>query len=487
VKIVIAGLGTETNAFAPQLTGVRCFEEGGVFHGDASERCMTYEGSVARLYRSLAAADGHNLIEGLFATAQPLGPTVQSVYERFRDSIVESVRTAAPEIVLLLLHGAMIATECEDCEGDLLARIRQVAPHAVIGVELDPHCHLTPLMLANSNVIILLKEYPHFDYEDRARELYGLCLRTVRREIEPVAAVFDCRMVGIYPTTTPVMAGLVQRLREAEQQPGILSASYVHGFPWGDTPEVGTKVLVVADRDAALAARTARTLGREFYRAREALLPRFPAIAESLDRLATLSGRVVMADTADNAGGGAPSDNTALLRAILERGLTEAAVGVFWDPVAAAFCGEAGTGARFTLRLGGKSGRASSSPLDLEVTVKGVREDHSQAGLGNSRQPLGLSAWVTTAGVDIVVASVRTQTFAPDAFEALGVDLWGKRLIVVKSTQHFQTRFKPFADHVIQVATPGALNMDFGAIPYRRKRDLQYFPRILNPLEAENL
>ena len=41
------------------------------------------------------------------------------------------------DIVLLALHGAMVAEGCDDCEGDLLIRIRELFPQVVIGVELD--------------------------------------------------------------------------------------------------------------------------------------------------------------------------------------------------------------------------------------------------------------------------------------------------------------------------------------------------------------
>ena len=82
----------------------------------------------------------------------------------------------------------------------------------------------------------------------------------------------------------------------------------------------------------------------------------------------------------------------------------------------------------------------------------------------------------------MVINSVRTQGFHPNLFTGLGIDLEPKRLVVVKSSQHFETGFSPIADLVLPVATPGTLQMDFAALDYRKKRDMDFFPRVADPL-----
>ncbi len=483
MRIFIASLFTETNTFAPWPTGMQAFTEAGLFRGNASEGSGPAN-LVARRWRQLADADGHVLVEGLFAAAQPSGPVVQSVYERLRDEILASM-TGEFDVVLLYLHGAMVAGDCDDCEGDLVDAIRaRTGGKTRIGAVLDPHCHISARFLQTTDVVILMKEYPHIDYVERAQELYVLCTAAANGRITPIVAHFDCRMIGFYPTTPEPMAGLLREMRRIEQRPGVLSASLIHGFPWGDTPETGSGVLVYADGDAELAARTATELGRLFYDRREALLPRMPDIETALDQAIATSGCVVIADTADNAGGGAPADNVSLLRAMLARRLKSSVFGCVWDPVAASICADAGIGARFPLRLGGKCGPSSGDPLDVIVQVRGVRESHDQAGLGNSRVALGLSVWLECDGIDVVVVSRRNQTFAPDAFSGLGIGLEGKRLLAVKSSQHFRTHFESMASLILPTATPGAIQMDFASIDYRKRDDFDFFPRVPDPLAA---
>jgi len=488
MRVFAAGLITETNTFAPWPTGLAGFSEEGPFHGDASTRGKdSMTGMLAALWHDLSRDAGFAFVESLFASAQPSGPAVRGVYEAFRDEILADLETKGPfDVVLLFLHGAMVSQACDDCEGDILARIREiVGPKAAIGAELDPHCHLTPLMIEKATAIVLMKEYPHTDYVERGRELFDICVGAARGTIKPVSRVFDCRMVGFYPTTTEPMRGLVDRMSAAEKRPKMLSVSFAHGFPWGDTPETGSKVLAISDGDAPLAELTAAEIGRAIYAERKALLPGFPRIDAALKIGAETNGCAVLADTADNAGGGAPSDNVALLKAMIEAKVERAVFGCVWDPVSVKVCAEAGVGATLPLRIGGKSGPASGEPLDVIATVRAFREAHDQMGLGPARSALGDSAWIEVAGIDVVLNSARSQVFAPDAFTGLGIELADKRIIALKSSWHFQAQFSKIADRIVAVATPGAIQMDFAGIDYKKKRDMDFFPRVADPLELD--
>jgi microcystin degradation protein MlrC len=485
MRVFAAGLITETNTFAPWPTGLRGFSEEGPFHGDATTRGQHSEmGVLAAGWRDMCRERGFEFVESLFANAQPSGRTVQSVYENFRDEILDDLKKKGPfDVVLLFLHGAMASQDCDDCEGDILSRVRAiVGPKVAIGAELDPHCHLTPQMIESATVIVLMKEYPHTDYLERGRELFDICVGAAEGRVKPTSHLFDCRMVGFYPTTNQPMRGIVDHMQEVEKRPKVLSVSFGHGFPWGDTPETGSKVLAIADGDPGLAKNVATEIGHEIYAAREQLLPRYPKIGESLAIARETNGCAVLADTADNAGGGAPSDNVSMLRAMLEAKVTDASFGCVWDPISVRTCMEAGVGATLPLRVGGKCGPASGDPLDIIATVKAFRAGHDQQGLGPARCAMGDAVWIETGGIDVVLMSTRTQTFAPDAFTGLGIDLRNKRVIVVKSSWHFQAMFGPIADRVVPVATPGAIQMDFAGIDYKKKRDQDFFPRVHDPL-----
>ena len=286
-------------------------------------------------------------------------------------------------------------------------------------------------------------------------------------------------MIGFYPTYAQPMRGIVDRVRAREASGAILWGGIAHGFPWGDVADVGTRVLVYTDGDVARAGSEALGIARELYEARDVLLPRYPGVEESLDRAASLHGRVVIGDYSDNPGGGAPSDSSFFLEAMLRRGVRDAAIGGFWDPVLARLCADAGLGARLPVRLGGKLSPASGRPLDFVAKVAGVAEAHDQDAFG-SRDALGLSVWLRADGIDVVVTSVRSQVYGLDFFTGLGVDLAAKRLVVVKSSRHFEHAYAPFADHWWPAVSPGALRLDFEAFPYL-KRSRDYHPAVADP------
>lgn len=483
-SVFLASLCTETNTFAPTPTGLAAFTDH-LVRRDASRSDPYGVGAGLHLFRTLAEADGWTVIESLSAFAEPAGLTVQSAYETLRNLIIDDLLAAGPvRMVLLALHGAMMASDCDDCEGDLIARVRAiVGPHVPIGVELDPHCHLTTQMVAAADAIVIMKEYPHTDWNDRARELYAICAAQAAGRITPVTATFDCRMVGFYPTTVAPMNGIVQMLKDAEQEPGILSVSLAHGFPWGDHPEAGSRLLVIADGDRAKAQSTAERLGRVLYAARDALLPRMPCIEDAFAQARNMTGLIVIADTADNSGGGAPGDTTHLLTALMDAALGPSAFGAIYDPGAVRICEEAGIGARLMLRIGGKTGPTSGNPIDVEVEVMALAPNHQQT-VFESKAPLGPSAWVRIRDVDVVLVSLRSQVYGRDAFTGLGICLDNKRVVAVKSSAHFRADFGPIADHIISIATPGTLQMDFASLDYRRKRDMNFHPRVPDPLDV---
>lgn len=483
MKIFIATLATETNTFSPIPSGRTAFHGREYFRGDGSLQPPKLGNVPLIEWRRRAEADGHDIVESISAFATPAGATQKAVYEELRDEIVADLRAAMPvDAVMLFLHGAMVADGYDDCEGDVIEKVRAVVGRNIaIGVEIDLHCHLTEKMTSNADIIVAFKEYPHTDIPERAREVYELTIATARGEIVPAMALHDCRMIGVWRPPFEPMRSFVDRMSALEGQDGILSVSFGHGFPWADIPEVGAKTLVIADRDPAKAERLAARLGQVIWELRDKTRQHYDSIDEAIDRaLGAQAGPVVLADVADNAGAGAPSDNTAILHRLLERGVTDVATGCYWDPVAVRFCTEAGLGSTFDLRIGGKCGVASGSPVDLRVTVMGLAESHSQPSLGGGRSDYGPSAWVRGAGIDLVLTSVRQQTHSPEAFTGLGCSLEDKRIVVVKSMQHFHARFAPIAAEVRYVAAPGAVAPDFEALPYTRKTDA-FWPRSEDP------
>jgi len=482
MRLFSATIATETNTFSPLPTSVAAYQES-VFLRPGEHPRDTPLMCTAPLWvaRRRAAGENFTLIEGSCFAASPAGTTNRADYEFMRDEILAQVKAALPlDGVLLGLHGAMVAHGYDDTEGDVIERVRAlVGPDCVIGVELDPHCHLTLKRVRLADIFVLYKEFPHTDVVERAEDLLTLVLRTIRGEIRPVMSLYDCRQIASYPTTLPLMRAFVDKTAAMEGKNGVLSVSIGHCFPYADVAELSGRILVITDNDKATADRLATEIGQEFISMRGRTAPDYLSIEDGIDTAMSFNASpVVMADPADNAGGGAPSDNTTILRRLIERNVSDAAVGPIWDPIAVRLCFDAGEGASFPLRFGGKIGPTSGTPVDAMVTVTALKRDCWQS-FGPTQVPLGDCAAVTVGGVAVVLISNRTQALGLELFRNLGIEPTERKLVVVKSTNHFMAAFGPIAKKVIYVDADGPLSRDYRRIPYTKVQ------RPIWPLDAE--
>jgi len=488
MRLFIASLATETNSFASFPTGIedyrtRQWVDGGILDATPMPGTAPLQHWVRR-----ATALGWDVVEGLCARAAPSGLTTRAAYETMRDRILSQAKDAGRlDAVLLYLHGAMIAEGYDDCEGDLVTRLRGiVGPACRIGVELDLHANLDDVLLRAADLIVFYKAYPHIDYTERAEDLFVLMQRTLAGEIDPVMALFDCRTIGLFPCTWPgPMGAFVAAMTAAEGRDGILSLSLNHGFPWADVPQAGAKMLAVADGSAEVAARAAEDFGRRFYAIRKAAsLPftSFEAAIAEAGRGRPGEKPLMLLDTSDQIGSGAPGDTTHVLRALIQAGIRDAAVVPLWDPLAVGICQGVGVGARLPLRIGGKFEPQSGPPCDAtEAEVLYLKRDAYQNQLAAERIPLGDIAVVRVEGIEVMLTSRRSNVYDPSVFTLHGIDIASKRVISVKNLFKQYDVFRPLVRDQLFVATPGTSNPDWKALPFRR------LPRPMWPFDPDPL
>ncbi len=476
MRVFIACLAHETNSFSPIPTRRSCFESAQYFRPQGNDETPPDDLVGYVDFVKIARERGHQPILSLGAIVQPSAPTRRADYESLRNEILDDLARAMPvDMVLLMMHGAMMAEGYDDCEGDMLTRVRAlVGPDVPIGVELDLHCNMTSAMVENATILVACKEYPHTDFTPRARELYDLVERTARREISPVPGFARVPMLGLFHTYRDPLKGLLDTILEMEGQGGLLSISLGHGFPWSDFADAGACVLAYTDQNSEQAQTIATQLAHDFFDMRETAQAPHSGINETIDQAISIikqpgSGAVVIADASDNPGGGAASDSTYLIQALMERGIEDVAVALLWDPLAVETAHKAGVGARLPLRIGGKMGPFSGPPLDVDAEILALSTTASQPYLGGQGHvALGHTAVISCNGVKVVMNNIRQQPFHPDCFQTAGVDPAGERILVVKSTNHFRAEFASVAREIIYCDAPGSLNSDVTERPYKK-------------------
>lgn len=487
MRIFTAALATETNTFSPICIARRDFEDSLYAPPGQHPETPTLCTAPITVGRRVCRDRGWTLIEGTAAWADPAGIVARGTYEGLRDEILGQLAAAGPvDAVVLGLHGAMVAQGYEDAEGDLLTRIRaMIGPDVLLCAELDPHSHLTAQRVAAADFFTVFKEFPHTDFVDRAEDLWRIAVDTLEGRVRPVMSVFDCRMIDVFPTSREPMRSFVDRMMAIEAaDPLVLSLSAIHGFMAGDVPEMGTKMIAVTDAAPDHGAALARRLGRELFANRGRhmmpMVDEVAAVAEAMAAVAAGEGPVVISDTWDNPGGGTAGDSTVILKELIAQCAT-AAIGTIWDPVAVQLCQAAGEGAVMPLRFGAKSAPFTGEPCDALVEVVRLVPG-ARMRFGDSVVPFGDAARIRLigTGIEVILNTIRAQSYDPSLFEAVGIDPCAAPILVVKSTNHFYAAFSRIAARILYCSAGRPYPNDPATTPYRRaRRDI--WPILDNP------
>jgi microcystin degradation protein MlrC len=477
LRIAVGELSHETNTFCQGLTTVAEFRSFMWLSGEEIVRAhsgnRTYLGGML----DRASELGVEAVPTLAAMAYPSGTISREDFESLVDELLAGIRAALPvDGVALALHGAGVAEGDDDIEATILAAVRGlVGPDVPIAATLDLHGNVTREMLVHATGLFGVNFYPHVDSYERGQEAIGFLQAVHERKIRPVMHLERLPMM-IAPTTTDLdPAKKFNELAwEIEDRQGILDCTIFHGFPMTDVPAVGMSVLVTADGDLSAAITAATQLASAIWEARDEYRPRILSPAQAIEEALALDGRpIVINDTSDNPGGGAPGDSTHVLRAMVSAGVGSACFGFIFDPEVVAQATSAGIGSSIKVRLGGKTDGLHGAPLEAEAYVKALTDGRFRFSTPMWRgleANLGSMARLQIGEIDVLVSSSRQQTLDEEVFLLNGVDVRRYKIVALKSSQHFRAGFSHIASGIVTADAPGATSLRIEALPHRRIR-----------------
>ena len=181
----------------------------------------------------------------------------------------------------------------------------------------------------------------------------------------------------------------------------------------------------------------------------------------------------MLADIADNTGGGAAGDTTGILRELLRVGARSATVACLWDPPAARACADAGVGATVSLAVGGRIDPRHGAPLAVTGRVRTLSDGrfvHKGPMCRGLEGRLGTTAVLDVNDVKIILISHRWQTLDPEMIRFVGIDPAAEKLLVVKSSVHYRAAFEPIARAILEVDAPGLSSSNLGRFPFAHVR-----------------
>src|SRR5216684_2699354 len=483
MRIAVGGFMHETNTFVSMPTAWDDFVRAGpwptVTEGDAIGSAFRGLNLGLAHFMAKAQAAGHAIVPLAWAAAQPGGRVADDAFERMADRLVPALQRDKPDAVYLELHGAMATQSHDDGEGELLRRVRSaIRPAAPILVSLDLHANVSPRMVELADFISSYRTYPHTDWGLAGARCAEWLPRVLAWKPRAARALRQCPFlipVTTGCTYTEPSGGLYERLRKIEQQTGV-HLSLNMGFPPADIRDVGPSVTAYGETqaatDAAADALFSALLAAEREFAAHRPLPAAEAVAQAMRIAASASRPVVLSDTQDNPGAGAPSNTTGLIAELLRQRAERTTVGIMHDPAAAAAAHRAGKGGSVATLGGGGTG-PGQTPLPGPWRVAALSDGRFRGTspmLRAAETSMGPTALLVQGGVEVLVASIRQQPIHREVFTHIGVDLASRAIVALKSSAHFRAGFQEIAEQVIVCLAPGVNLEDPGCFAFTKVR-----------------
>ena len=473
-RIFITGFWHETNTFARTQTGLEDFHAYQYAEGDALFEMFADTNTEIGGVMNGAMELDLNLIPGLFAGAVPSGMIRVEAYQAILDRTLELLAEAGEiDGVLAHIHGAAVAEGVPEADADFLLALRRQCPLVPIVATFDLHANLSEGLIASADALIGYDTYPHNDMADRGREAAHILHRMLWSDKRP-DKVF--RKLPFAPppqvqgTASEPVAGIMAKLADMKDWGGIWSASIAWGFPYADVAHLGVGILVQGD-DFHHANRIADDLALTIWHKRGEFDAGLIGAEEAVRQaMAAPAGPIILADVADNAGGGAPGDGTTILAELLDQDASNAVV-VLCDGAAVRAARALGLGAMFSGNVGGKADDLHGPPVPLvgEIIFHQAVSYHRQGDyMTGQRIDLGEVAVIQAGGVTVMLTEAKALPFDADHLAAAGILAESMQIIVVKSAIAWQAHFRTFAKGEIYVDTPGVCASNLKRFKYSK-------------------
>ena len=426
------------------------------------------------------------------ATANPSGRVDDAAYETFADAICSAVGNGC-DAILLDLHGAMVTQTIDDGEGELLRRIRAIAPHAPLAVALDLHGNVTQAMVDHADVMVGFKTYPHIDMFETGAHAARLLFAAIDQRRKPALAWARPPLLS-HTLRSATGEGAMQRAVQAAQRwenEGLLAVSVFAGFSLADIADAGMSVVAVG-RSHAEALRAADHLARQLWDERAGFVYASAPLSDSVARARTMRHELaadkrplLLLDHGDNVMSGGTCDTTDLLEECLRQKMARIGVGPTCDPSAVARAIEAGTGNVVTLQVGNLRplglGGDPRPRMTVQAGVRAITDGRFRITgpiYTGETWSMGRTVVLEAPAFTMVVCERPMEPLDLGVFESAGVDPRDFDFLILKSRMYCRPSFVPLSCGLVECDSRGVCSSDYKLFSFRRVR------RPIYPLDA---
>jgi microcystin degradation protein MlrC len=470
----------ETNTFSPLATPLQAFACGaGLTEPPCGQQAIDVYGSADFAFSALldvAQLNAADIVVPIAAYAEPSGKVADSAFESIAAKICEAVAQGC-DAVLLDLHGAMVTESFDDGEGELLRRVRGIAPDIPIGVALDFHTNLTSTMVDNCSVIDGYRTYPHVDMYATGKRVADSLFKIINDNLDTRmqwrSLPMMTHMIKQTPSKQPMKDIMDRAIAEVDSN-SLLNASVFGGFPLADIPHVSFSVLTLEEINQNRSENLINDLCEMAWERREDFIFEPEKLSDSIRHAKDLNEfPIAIADHGDNCGAGGSADDLTVLDEMLRQGLTGIIAGPIWDPAAVKAMIDSGEGSEIILQIGGNTDVPAINQIGHSIRCQGfvskitdgrfTIEGPMQTGLNVN---LGRTAVLDTGIAKLLVCEERWEAFDAGCFTHAGINPDEENYILIKSRQHFRATFESIAKHIVLAAGPGVCSSDYSQFDF---------------------
>ena len=493
-RVAILGLMLESNRFAPVTTKAdylnRVYLVGKEILRDLESADPSLPAEIKGFVSQLNAKCEWLAVPILVGLVEAGGPIDHAFFQHNLEEIKVCLQAAMPvDAVYVSNHGAMVTTENSDPDGEILAMVRDiVGPGVPVVATLDLHGNVSEKMVEAADAVVSYRTNPHVDMRERGIEVAGILIEMFAG-MRPETAFI--RLPLVPPTVTLLTeSGPYAELIEYGQSlisDDVANISILGGFAYSDTPKNGLAIIVTARRPGGRAKAIADKIAEKAWADHQRYVPQLRPLDEAVAMVIEVERNpkapaLILADVADNPGGGANGNTMWILEALHRAAVCDVIVGVIYDPALAQEAHRLGEGVEFRAVFNRVEPDEYSRRFEADAKVVKLKDGDCVGRRGfyaQRRMNLGLSARLDLGGIQVVVISIRTQCADPVFLERMDLDIAKARAVVVKSRGHFRAGFDEFfsSDQIVEVDAPGLTS------PVLSRFDFKHLPRPVFPID----
>ncbi|KAE8443410.1 hypothetical protein EG329_001891 [Mollisiaceae sp. DMI_Dod_QoI] len=476
--IAIAGLACETSTFSPGRTlapafkpkrGIEIIEHYGSFIGSGTPLGEKAEWKGALI--------GHAL---------PGGVVTRDAFEELAGEIIgrltDIVSTGPIQGLWFDIHGAMCVEGLDDCEAELLRRIRKViGSQVLVSASMDLHGNVSRELCHMSDLITCYRTAPHVDVretrERACKNLVGLLESKKGRPLKawvpiPILLPGEQTSTRLEPATHIYAA-----VPEVEKMNGIIDTAIWVGYAWADEPR-NRAVIVVTGWDKGAVSAGAEKLAHLFWKSHKDFKFVAPTgtYKECLNTaLASRARPYFISDSGDNPTAGGCGDVTWGLTHLLARPEFRSSSGptVIYasvpGPKAVEKAIAAGIGATITVTAGAEIDNLHSGPLTMTGRVHAIKLGDKDAFI---------EVVLQIGSVFAILTKLRKPYHHESDFTELDLKPRDADIVIVKIGYLEPELFDMAKDWMLGL-TPGGVDQDIKRLGHKRiKRPMWPFDEV---------